>query len=89
MRIYIGHVFIYSEKYICVITEIRKVKMVDNVKNNKIISKENKLLVGFFADIKAMRINCSAFYDQKGFLALQTESRLQKYFSIGINCMSF
>ena len=37
MRIYIVHVFKYSERDICVITEIRKVKMIDNVKNNKII----------------------------------------------------
>ena len=40
MRIYIGHghVFKYSEKDTCVITEIRKVKMIDNVKtNNKIV----------------------------------------------------
>ena len=29
--------------------------MIDNVKNNKIIRKE-KNLVGFFADIKAMRM---------------------------------
>ena len=35
--------------------------MIDNLKNNKIIRKENKLLVGFFADVKAMRINFSAF----------------------------
>ena len=33
MRIYIGHVFKDSERDTCVITEIRKVKMIDNVKN--------------------------------------------------------
>ena len=32
MKIYIEHIFIYSERHICVITEIRKVKMIDNVK---------------------------------------------------------
>ena len=37
MRIYIGHVFICGEKVICVITEIRKVNMIDNAKNTKII----------------------------------------------------
>ena len=36
MRIYIGHVFIYSERYVCAIAEIRKVKMIDNVKNHNI-----------------------------------------------------
>ena len=58
MRIYIGHVFKYSERDTCVITEIRKVKMIDNVKNNNkiVISRSelirscNKLLVGFLAD---------------------------------------
>ena len=34
MRIYIGHVFKYGERDTCVITEKRKVKMIDNVKNN-------------------------------------------------------
>ena len=59
MKIYIGHVFIYSasERDICVITELRNVKMIDNVK----IILNNKLLVGFLADVKAMGINCSAF----------------------------
>ena len=58
MRIYIGHVIV-SEKYICTITERRKAKLIDNVKNNEIIRKETKLLVGFFADIKDMWINFS------------------------------
>ena len=56
MGIYIRHVLIHGEKNICVITEIRKVKMIDSVKNNEIIRKENKLLVSFFANIKAMGI---------------------------------
>ena len=37
MRIYIGYVFKYSESDICVITEIRKVKINDNVKKIIII----------------------------------------------------
>ena len=41
MRIYIGHVFKYGERDTWVITEISKVKMIDNVKNN------NKIVISY------------------------------------------
>jgi len=39
-------------------------------------------------DVQTIGINCSAFLNQKAFLALRIESRLEKIFSMGINCMS-